>query len=61
MNKNDAVYNIEEALRDSGCGGYSVQDAIDAAKGKVPDEWGWITIKLDYEVQVKPSWIEAAR
>lgn len=60
INKEESIYLLEEALRDSGNAQYSVAQLIEAADTKDIEDSGWLTVKLDYEVRVKSSWILGA-
>ncbi len=54
------MFNLEEALRDSGCAQYTVGQLIDAAEGGYVEASGWMTVKLDVEVRVKYEWVSIA-
>ncbi len=60
ITKEEATYQLEEALRDSGCAQYSVAQLLEAVDTNDIEDSGWVTVKLDYEVRVKSSWIIGA-
>jgi hypothetical protein len=60
INKEESIALLEEALRDSGCALHSVGQLIEAAVTDDIEDSGWLTVKLDYEVRVKSSWIIGA-